>query len=251
MISEAATRFFVRAKTQPFPFSCEINGDVPIARGLGSSVTVRLGLLHGLNYLSGTPLNRGAIFQIAAELEGHPDNAAPGQYGGFVVSGGRAPQRFPLDARLSFVFLIPAFEIKTALARRALPDQISHGAAVDSARHASVITAAFVSRRYENLRGAFQDHLHKPYRAKFVPFLLPVISAGEKAGALGGFLSGSGSSVCCLTLRNPEKIAFAMFEAANSPGATTVITSGNNRGARITGTDPRTSGTKDSHAKVA
>ena len=76
------------------------------------------------------------------------------------------------------------------------------------------ITAALASGNYELLRGALSDHLHQPFRAKFVPFLDRVIAAGEKAGALGGFLSGSGSTIACLTLRAPEEVAAAMHEAA-------------------------------------
>ena len=77
--------------------------------------------------------------------------------------------------------------------------------AVESSRGASVITAAFVSRDYENLRGVFVDYLHQPYRKKLVPFLDRVIRAGEQAGALGGFLSGSGQPSFALRSRARKK----------------------------------------------
>jgi homoserine kinase len=57
-----------------------------------------------------------------------------------------------------------------------------------------------------------------------------VIGAGEKAGALGGWLSGSGSTICCLTQAAPERVAEAMLAAANSPGARTITTRADNRG---------------------
>src|SRR5699024_29265 len=78
MARSAAAAFFKRTKARPFPFSCSITGEVPPSRGLGSSVTVRLGVLHGLNELAGRPLKRQEIFELCAHLEGHPDNAAPG-----------------------------------------------------------------------------------------------------------------------------------------------------------------------------
>src|SRR5205814_6887086 len=65
------------------------------------------------------------------------------------------------------------------------------------------------------------------------PFLNDVIAAAESAGALGAFLSGSGSTVCAVTLRSPEKISRAMLAAAASPGARTIITAADNRGARV------------------
>ena len=53
IVSDAAKLFFDTARVAPFEFDWEILGDVPRSRGLGSSVTVRLGVLHGLNALSG------------------------------------------------------------------------------------------------------------------------------------------------------------------------------------------------------
>ncbi|HTH50237.1 MAG TPA: homoserine kinase, partial [Candidatus Limnocylindria bacterium] len=52
--------------------------------------------------------------------------------------------------------------------------------------------------------------IHQPYREALIPQLSRVIRAGEKAGAIGGWLSGSGSTIMCLTLENPEAVARAM-----------------------------------------
>ena len=59
-----------------------------------------------------------------------------------------------------------------------------------------------------------------------------VIAAGEKAGALGGFLSGSGSTICCLTLQEPEAVAEAMLSAAGQT-ARTILTGADNTGASL------------------
>ena len=82
---------------------------MPRARGLGSSVTVRLGVLHALNALLDRPLKRAQIFELCAELEGHPDNAAPAEFGGFVVARHNRHQKFPIEPHLRFVLLIPSF----------------------------------------------------------------------------------------------------------------------------------------------
>jgi homoserine kinase len=86
---------------------------------------------------------------------------------------------------------------------------------------------------YQNLRGAFRDHLHQPYRKKLIPFLPQVITVAEKAGALGAFLSGSGSAIAAITLTNPDKIAEAMHRSVTKHTARTVIVSADNRGARL------------------
>jgi len=233
MVRVAAAAFFQRVKLKPFPFSCVISGDIPACRGLGSSVTVRLGVISGLNELAGRPLQRQRIFEICSELEGHPDNAAPATFGGFnVVSDGQR-QTFTVSALLHFVLLVPDFEIATEQARRVLPSRVDRLHALANCRNACAVTAAFASREYEKFRGAFVDRLHQPFRKKLLPFLDNVIAAAESAGALGAFLSGSGSAICAVTLRSPEKVSRAMFAAAKSEGARTIITSADNRGARL------------------
>ena len=232
MIRSAGDAFFDRAGHRRFPFSCSIAAEIPQSRGLGSSAAVRLGVVHGLNALSNRPLQRLEMFEICARLEDHPDNAAPASYGGFNVVRAGQRQSFTISAQLHFVLLIPNLEIPTEQARRLLPSRVDRLEAVENCQNACAITAAFASREYEKLRGVFTDHLHQPFRKKLIPFLDDVISAAESAGALGAFLSGSGSTICAITLRSPEKISRAMLLAASSPGARTLITAADNRGAR-------------------
>jgi homoserine kinase len=233
MTRSAAEAFFKRAGGKPFPFSCSIAGDIPPSRGLGSSAALRIGLLHGLNELADRPLQRREIFEVCAALEGHPDNAAPSCYGGFNVVRGLERQMFTVSAQLHFVLLVPNFEIATTAARRLLPSRVDRLHAVENSRNACAITAAFASREYQSLHGAFVDHLHQPFRKKLIPFLDKVISAAESAGAFGAFLSGSGSTICAITPGFSERISRAMLAAAASPGARTIITTADNRGARI------------------
>ena len=232
IVADAADLFFKLTKRRPFQFSCSANEKIPRSRGLGSSATVRLAILHGLNELTGRLLDRLSIFRLCADLEGHPDNAAPASFGGFTVARSENLQRFDVAPRLKFVLLIPDLEIQTSVARKILPAKISRVAAVENIRNASAITSAFASRCYENLHGAFADALHQPFRARLIPFFARVIAAAEKAGALGAFLSGSGSTICAVTLRNPRKIAAAMQRAARCRSKV-VITTADNRGVQI------------------
>ena len=240
IVSDAARRFFKQSRRRAFPFSCSVTENIPRSRGLGSSATIRLGTLLALNRLSGNPLDRFTIFRLCTELEGHPDNAAPETFGGFtIVSGSRgqpnahpAVQRFAVSPQLHFVLFIPDLEIRTSRARNVLPSKISHIAAVENCANACALTAALVSHDYQKLRGAFADHLHQPFRAKLIPFLPCVIAAAEKAGALGAFLSGSGSTIAAVALNSSKKIAAAMARAAKIPGRT-IITHADNRGAYV------------------
>ena len=244
IVSDAAGRFFKQVRRRSFPFSLSIAEKIPRSRGLGSSATIRLGLLEGLNRLSGAPLDRATLFRICAELEGHPDNAAPASFGGFTVVSGSAVrdwlahevpglQRFAVSPRLYFVLLVPSLEIPTSTARKLLPSKISHATAVENCGNACGITAAFASRKYEGMRGLFVDFVHQPFRAKLIPFLAPVIAAAEKAGALGAFLSGSGSIICAVTLQDPSRIAAAMKRSIGSRLSHIMITRADNRGAHL------------------
>jgi homoserine kinase len=232
IVTQAADLFFRRARRSRFHFSCSARERVPRSRGLGSSATIRLGVLHGLNELAGHPLDRWSIFGLCTELEAHPDNAAPSSFGGFTVARGENVQRFEVARRVKFVLLIPDFEIRTAAARKILPTKISRLGAVESAGNAGAIAAAFASRNYEKLRGVFADQLHQPFRTKLIPFLPRVIAAAEKTGALGAFLSGSGSTICAVTLNNTRKVAAAMQRAAKT-SSRIVITTADNRGVSL------------------
>ena len=245
IVSDAAERFFKQTRRRAFSFSCSILERIPRCRGLGSSATVRLGVLLGLNRFAGDPLDRITLFRLCAELEGHPDNSAPASFGGFTVGQSNASvshsrgkrercpafQRFDVSPHLHFVLLVPELEIQTERARRVLPSKIAHVAAVENCANACAITAAFASRDYEKMRGNFSDHLHQPFRARLIQFLPRVIAAAERAGALGAFLSGSGSAIAAVALDAPEKIATAMARAAGVP-ARTIITHADNRGAQ-------------------
>ena len=238
IVAQAARLFFKKSRRQVFPFSVSITEKIPRSRGLGGSATIRLGILHALNRLSGGPLDPLTMFQLCVALEGHPDNAAPSSFGGFtVVPGSRRRgvctfQRFEVSPQLHFVLLVPELEIRTSMARRLLPSRILHAAAVENCGNACAITAAFASKHYEKLRGTFHDFTRQPFRTKLVPFLPKVIAAAEKAGALGAFLSGSGSTICAITLQDPSRVAAAMKRVVRSP-ARTLVTRADNRGVHL------------------
>jgi homoserine kinase len=236
IVLSAAKAFFGAARLEEFEFRARISGDVPVARGLGSSVTVRLGILLGLNVLAGSPLTRNQIFSICTELEGHPDNTGAALFGGFVVVNRSTNRvyRFDVDSTINFVLLIPDFEVQTAEARAALPENYARSAVVPNLACTSQIAAAFASRQYAMLQNAFADQLHQPYRERFVPFLRAVLAAGQEAGAYGGFLSGSGSTIACVTSENASGVAEAMVQAAPKIKSTTLVVRVDNSGAQIT-----------------
>ncbi|HLP26609.1 MAG TPA: homoserine kinase [Acidobacteriota bacterium] len=228
MASEAAAWFFARAGVEEFGFSFAVRGDVPMSRGLGSSVTLRAGIVAGLNELSGAGLDKDDLAELVTKLEGHPDNATPAVLGGFCV-GRTDPNRGVLTGvvrraigkELVFVVVSPSQELETKKARGILPKEIPYFDAVRSINSASYVVAAFISGEYDRLTHAVADFMHEPYRLPLIPGARDAIQAGVAAGALTGWLSGSGSSVMCVT--RPAKAArvaramVAAFADANVP----------------------------------
>lgn len=223
-LNEAAGLFFKMSGKKPFPFSCNIAGEVPRSRGLGSSVTVRLGLLTALNLRSGQPLKPSKILDMVIALEGHPDNAVPAALGGFCACGPSGHVRSKVSSDLHFIAAIPDSEMETKKARGVLPLNVERLDAVINVQNTAVIVGAFFSRDYKKLHGAFGDRLHQPFRQKLLPGFAETLEAAEKHGALGAFLSGSGSTVLAVSLDKPKAIAKAMKEALLAAGHKTVIT---------------------------
>jgi homoserine kinase len=235
MVTKAVDLFFDHTGQKRIPIGLSVAGDVPQARGLGSSVTLRLGILMALDRITQSGLSKEALCALCAELEGHPDNAAAALFGGFtiVTKSGDRIARFDVDPALKFVLFIPNFEVRTSDARTVVPGTFSRRDVVENLGNASLIAAAFASREYGYLRSAFHDRLHQPFREKFVPFLPRLLRAAEEVGAFGGFLSGSGSTVACLTLSDGKDLASALKAAAPDEKARILIVSADNDGARI------------------
>ena len=86
LAAEAARRFSHATGAKAEGFRYRVDGDVPAARGLGSSAILSAGVLAGLDALYGTGLTRDRLVAMTTELEGHPDNASSSILGGFCVS---------------------------------------------------------------------------------------------------------------------------------------------------------------------
>ena len=205
LVEPAGAAFFQKTGRAPFGFDCEVDGEVPSARGLGSSATVRAGVIAGLNALAGAGLSHREIVELVTALEGHPDNAAPSVWGGFCVSRTSPVNgafldcvRIAVPAELAFVVVAPRVKVLTKESRRALPKQVPFFDAVKSINAASFLVAAFATRGFGKLRHAVADFIHEPYRLPAVPGGRAAIDAGITAGALAGWLSGSGSGVLCV-----------------------------------------------------
>ena len=99
-----------------------------------------------------------------------------------------------------------------------LPAQVTVADAVFNMGRVALLVAGMSLDRPEYLDVATQDKLHQPYRQPLFPAIKLLFAAARDAGALGVFLSGSGSTVLALTRGREMTVAYEMFEAARLTG---------------------------------
>ena len=222
LVARTIHRFYDQlGRPAPF-FGLRLINRIPMTGGLGSSSTALVGGLLCANHLAGEPWSREELLRFACELEGHPDNVAPAMLGGLVLSvldaGKLITVRLPQPPGLRAVIFLPRFSTSTREARRLLPARVSHQDAVFNVGRAALFVAAMTTGRPELLRVATQDRLHQPYRQVLFPAMGKLFDAAVEAGALGAWLSGSGSALCALTQENPQTVSRAFEDAARAHG---------------------------------
>ena len=195
--------------------------NIPMARGLGSSSACIVAGLVGANTLLGNPLTTDDLVDLAAQIEGHPDNTAPALLGGIVtaVFDGRKVHwvKQEVFTKLKFAALIPDFELKTEKARACLPKEVSHKDAVYNLSRAALFSASLLTGKFENLRTAVHDKLHQPYRMELIPNCREVFDIAYTHGAYGVFISGAGPTIMAIADENNEffegKMKFSLENA--------------------------------------
>jgi homoserine kinase len=219
----AAQAVYQRAgRPQPRGLRLSIGGSIPVGRGLGASAVLRVGAVMGANILLGEPFSPDEVLRIAADLEGHADNAAPALLGGFQVVVA-ANERIvhlgvPLPEALRCVLLVPELDMPTGESRKLLPRQLERRAAVHNIGRAALLVAALATGRLDALDIATQDVLHQPARARLFPAMFDIFRAAKGAGALCAYLSGGGSSIMAFATENDAAIGDAMANCARAAG---------------------------------
>ncbi|MEP7035413.1 MAG: homoserine kinase [Dermatophilaceae bacterium] len=186
---------------------------VPQGRGLGSSATsIVAGVVaaQGLCDIATGGGGDGGAFDhtftnnMAAAIEGHPDNSSASVFGGMTLSWAddldpgliHSVQLEVMPEVIPLVF-VPSTQLPTAVARAALPDQIPLClAALNSARVGLLVEA--VTRRPELLLAATREWLHQEQRRASFPQSMTLLDALRGKGH-AAVISGAGPSVLVLT----------------------------------------------------
>jgi len=185
-----------------------IEDDIPVSRGLGSSASCIVGGIIGANEIAGGILTQEEILELAAEVEGHPDNVAPALLGGMTVAIQDENQvycsKITVSNGLKFYTLIPNFKLSTEESRGVLPKEIDYKDGVFNVGRVALLISALTNGEFNLLKTACDDKLHQSYRGALIEGFHVIKEKCEELGSLGVFLSGAGPTIMALTEETNE-----------------------------------------------
>jgi homoserine kinase len=172
----------------------QIRSEIPAAAGLGSSAAAIVAGLAAADHMYELD---APLFELAAELEGHPDNVAAALYGGFVIcpGPGEEPVRFEPAPGLEGVLAIPDGEVPTADARAAMPAEVPVTEAVHNVGHAALLVLGLAKDDFSLIGRGLRDLIHQPRRRPLYPRSMELVDRAEELGAVGATISGAGPAV--------------------------------------------------------
>jgi homoserine kinase len=208
----------------------EVESDIPMAAGLGSSAAATVAGVRLFERFAG-PVEDEVLLGVATALEGHADNAAPSLHGGLtsvMQRDGRDPVvlKWSWPEELRIVAATPFTGLATAKARAALDPQIARCDAIFNLQRTLAFVHALQTKDFGRLREAVADRWHQPARAALVPHLAAVLAIDDP-DVLGAFLSGAGPTVAVLAERNfarVERLLAATCEGAGVPVTVRTLT---------------------------
>ena len=189
---------------EPFPVSIDIQTEVPVARGLGSSSTCVVAGIMAAAALTGHTVTREELVALACEVEGHPDNVAPAILGAAVCSftpEGTLPRclRYDVSRKLRFITVIPPYEVHTSAARKVVPTEVPLSTAVWQMGRVAGLTRGLETGDTQLISDANDDRLQEPYRRELIPDYDAIRETCLSGGAKTLWISGSGSTLMAVT----------------------------------------------------
>jgi len=214
-------------KTPPAGLRIDCDIRVPMSSGLGSSSTAVVAGLLGANTLMGRPFDRDRILELAADIEGHPDNVAAALLGGLTIvvqKDDRLLTKKILVPEVHVALAVPDLPFSTRAARAELPTEVSMADAVFNLQRTPLVVEALRTGDYELLSQVMDDRLHQASRLKRIPGGRTAWLAAQNAGAAAVAVSGSGPSLIAFVglATDATRVARVMAEAFAAEGVTAI-----------------------------
>ncbi len=173
--------------------SLAADNGIPLERGMGSSAAAAVAGVALGRALTGAGGRDRDLIELAARLEGHPDNAAAAVLGGLVVCHGGTVTRLDPTDRLRPVLCVPLARQSTAAARALRPASVLLADAAANGARAAVVLAGLAGAVAWDPT-AMRDVLHEPARLGAMVRSGALVAALRDAG-VGACLSGAGPAV--------------------------------------------------------
>jgi homoserine kinase len=170
----------------------QIRSEIPPAAGLGSSAAAIVAGLAAADHLYELD---APLFELARELEGHPDNVAAALYGGFVICQGDEPARFDPPPGLEAVLALPPEPVPTAEARALMPAEVPLHDAVANVASTALLVLGLANDDFSLIARGLGDSLHQPRRQALYPRSMELVERAPELGAVGATISGAGPAV--------------------------------------------------------
>ena len=200
LIVQAFRRGCERRGWRAEPLRILADNSLPIARGLGSSAAAVVSGLALAQLIHQGSLDKDALFQEAAAMEGHGDNAAAAVYGGLQQVSARGEERNArgraLDESVRVLLVVPSQQTATRQMRTVIPDKISPPLQTANDTALQKVLAGLAQGDAASLRYSQTDQRHQPFRLAVQPESAIIFELLLEIEEIAGvFLSGAGTTV--------------------------------------------------------
>jgi homoserine kinase len=191
---------------EPYPVIVTAANEIPFGAGCGSSSAATIAGIVAAFAMCGKKFSgeKEELLQIAAKIEGHPDNAAPAIYGGVQLvinsSGTWSTHRINTPSTLWCVIFTPHKLMKThtTATRKLIPDEVPMRDAIHNMARTALLVHSLATCDFSALKLSADDRFHQQQRAPIFPHMNAAIEAAFASGALYACLSGAGPAVLAL-----------------------------------------------------
>lgn len=217
LIVKAMQKVFTKANLLKPALIIDVNNNIPLSRGLGSSAAAIVAGIFAANKLIDNKYSPQELMKWAVEMEGHADNIVPAIVGGLttamIYENEVYYQKVVVPNKFQAIVAVPEITLPTKRSRAVLPEKIALQDTIYNLQRACFLLASLHNGDIKHLNLAMDDMIYQPLRKQFIPGFDEVFAAAYANGALGVAMSGAGPSIIAFVNENIEDIGLAMQKA--------------------------------------
>lgn len=208
IVYQCAEFFLEQANVSANGLKLNLEKNLPVGSGLGSSASSVVAALYALNEFFDAPYAEQDLLKLMGDFEGkisgsvHYDNVAPSYLGGMQLmleAADRICDSIPAFDSWYWVVAYPGISLSTAKMRELMPEQYDKATAIDFGRYLSAFVHASYQQNQELAIAVLKDVLAEPYRASSIPGYEQARQSLGELGMLASGISGSGPTLFSVT----------------------------------------------------